>query len=443
MSLAWTTAGVTSAAKDKVAQRCFSSTYTALGTGYQQSLIDGEGASTLTDLENWAQWFSSMVAIVAGSTAPDQWEPWLIAEAVYRVNQNAHPERVETARKDAERAKLNALTAYSRLAVDYSPGSTTEAFVYHCLNNRKYVLSHCIRQAKPLYPDMATVDAAWEETSQFVFNKAGWLFRRRPVVMVVTRTAFTGGTWTEGTKTISGLTSVGASLAVGTRFYVTGGTSATAPSEHVIASTTSTTITLASSLGSAASGSTDIAGFYYTIAFEGLESGESFDSIATTRFYYADSGHETECVTWLTADDFAKMRSLDAATADRPHYFRSHDGNGASTVIALSPPPDTNYRLRGEVFVLQPAAPASTTATTHYAKFASEFLPTMRRMQLDRVLTNYDRHNEALHREVMDEIETLFPAYQSAGDPPGRVGTVDVYADRAALGGGLQMGGGV
>lgn len=427
--------------KDTVANLLYSTTYAALGAGYQQTGIDKWGAYVLTELEEWSKWFS--FATAAG-TAPDAWEPWYVDEVYARLVRTVHPDRYPAARKQADQSKRAALESYSRLAVNYDPASTTEAFVYHCQNNRKYVLSHCIRQPRPLYPDMATVDAAWEETAQFVFNKAGWTFRRRPVTMVITRVAFTGGTWTESTKTISGLTSVGSSLTTGTRFYVTGGTGANDPSEHVIVSTTGTTIVLASSLGSDANTQTDIAGFYYTIGFEGLESGESFDSIASTRFYYTDSGHETETLSWLSVDDFARARSLDSDSTDRPRWFRNHDPSGNTTAILVSPPPDASYRVRGEVFTLQPAAPASATATTHYAKFANEFMPTMRRMQLDRVLTSYGRRDDAIHREVMDEIETLFPVYQSVGDPASRVGTLDVYKDRAALNNGnMMLGGGI
>lgn len=417
------------AVKNKVAVRVFSAaTYAALGAGYQQNLIDQESASALVMFETLAQWFTLNTAT---GNAPDEWEPAYVDEIVARCEPNAHPERSQAAVIQARRSLQVALESYSRLAVTYDPAATTEAFVYHTLNNRKYVLAHCVRLKPPLYPDLAAVDSALEETAQFVFNKAGWAFRRRPVTMVVTRTAFTGGTWTESTKTISGLTGVGTSLPTGTRFYVTGGTDAN-KREFVVASTTSTTIVLVASLGSDADGETDIAGFYYVVTFEGLESGESFDSIATTDFRYTgDSVDSGGSLQWLDADQFARLRAYDGTDTGQPEFFRTYQPSGTTTAWLLSPPPDASYTLRGEVFTLQPADPASGTATTMFAKFAAEFMPAMRRMQLDKVLTNHNRTNAQLHSEVTDEVERLFPEYQDTGRPDDRRGTVDVYQDRA------------
>jgi hypothetical protein len=424
---------LTTAIKNKVASRIYSGrTYAALGAGYQQDLIDFEGASALTMVENLAQWFS-LTALTANATAPDQWEFFLVDEIIARVELNAHPERAQQAQQQARRSMQAAVESYSRLAIDYSPASTTEAFIYHCLNNRKYVLSHCIRLKPALFPDIATVDAALEETAVSLFNRAGWTFRRRPVTMVVTRTAFTGGTWTESTKTISGLTGVGSSLPTGTRFYVTGGTGAN-KRDFPITSTTSTTIVLTQSLGSDANTQTDIAGFYYVVTFEGLQASESFDSIASTRFFYTGDDEGELC--WQSADDFAKNRAYDGTETGQPCCFRTHQPAATTTAFLLSPPPDASYTLRGEVFTLTPADPGSGTETTMFDKFAAEFLPTMRRAQLDRVLTNYGRTNEQMHSEVTDEIERLLPEYQDPGSPDGEVGIRDVYEDRQAQSGG-------
>lgn len=420
---------LTTAVKDQIARFCFSSaTYAALGTGYQQSLIDDWGATVLVELEEWSKWFA--FAAASGS-APDSWQGWFVDAIIARIEGNIHPDRAQAARAQAMKSMRNAIDSYTRNVISYDPSSTTEAFVFHCQNNRKYVLSHCIRLDKPLYPDMATVDAAFAETAAYVFNRTGWTFRRRPVTVVLTRTAFTGGTWTESTKTISGLTSVGTSLAAGTRFYVTAGTGANVPSDHSITSTTSTSVVLNSSLGSDANAQTDIAGFYVTVSFEGLEASESFDSIASGRFLYLDSGYEGEALTWLAADDFVKMRAWDSTYTGRPRYFRTYQVGSSVTAWGLSPPPDASYRLRGEVYIAQPASPSGATSTTSFAKYASEFQAAMRRMQLDRVLTNYGRHDAALHAEVESEMEALFPIYQSAGEPASRIGTPDVYGDRA------------
>jgi hypothetical protein len=422
--------------KDRVAMRIFSArTYAALGAGYQQDLIDNEGAMALTLFETLAQWFT---LTTASGNAPDEWMPAFVDEIVARIEQNAHPERAAQAERQAKRSLQAAIDSYARATMTYDPGSTTEAFVYHVLNNRKYVLSHVLRLNPRLFPDPVTVDAALEETATFMFNKAGWAFRRRPVNIVITRTEFTGGSWTESSKTITGLTGVGTSLPTGTRFYATDGTSVKLR-EFSIVSSTSTTIVLADSLSTTAGNLTaaDIEGFYYVVTVEGLESGESFDSLASYCLRYTDADSGGLALTWLNADDFAEVRAADGVSGvedGQPLYFRTFQPSGTVTGWLFSPPPDDDYVLRGEVFTLTPTDPASSTATTMFAKFAAEFMPTMRRMQLDRVLTNYGRTNQQLHSEVTDEIETLFPEYQDPGKADGRTRTTDVYGDYGELG---------
>lgn len=427
--------------KDQVAGYLFSNTYAGLGTGYQQTLIDKWGASVLKEFETLAQWFTLTTAT---GNAPDEWEPAYVDGIIARIEGNAHPERREASNRQAASSRRQAVESYARLAVDYNPSSTTEAFVYQLANIRKYVLAHCIRLPKPFYPDLMVVDAAFEETVQFVFNKAGWAFRRRPVTKVVTRTAFAGGSWTESTKTITGLTGIGTSLGTGTRAYITAGTS-TRLREFSIVSSTSSTIVLADSLSETGANLTgaDIAGFYYIVTFEGLESGESFDSIASTRFRYTGTTDAGLSLDWLNADDFASARSGDGNSAGQPRYFRTHQPSGTTTAWLLSPPPDGNYTLRGEVFTAQPTDPTSATATTLFAKFAAEFLPAIRRGTLDRTLTNHGRHDESIHGQVTDEIETLFPQYQDPGNADTRTGPMDVYQDRAEQAWGGSWGQGI
>jgi hypothetical protein len=436
MALSYSTA-----VKNQVANYLFGvTTYAELGAGYNQTLIDSWGASCLLELEEWSKWFA--FAAAAGS-APDAWGPWYVDAIIARCEGSAHPERAAAARQKARESMRMALDTYTRNVVSYDPASTTEAFVFHCQNNRKYVLSHCIRLDKPLYPDMTTVDAAYWEAMAFVFNRAGWTFRRRPATMVITRTAFTGAVYTESNKTIT-TTGVATGLTAGTRFYVTsGGTGVVYPSEHSIASTSSTTIVTADSITGGTAGTfSDVEGYYYVVTFEGLESGESFDSLASSRLTYLDSGHEGETVEWLASDAFQTVRAMDSDGDGRPNYFRTLEAGSSAVGWLFSPPPDGNYRLRCEVFIAQPAAPASATATTAFSKFSTEFQPSVRRLQLDRVLSNYGRRDEALHRDVIDEIESLFPVYQSAGEQASQVGTRDVYRDRAAQDGGFYMSGG-
>lgn len=423
---------LTTGIKDKVAFRLYSQAYASLtGTNaYQASLIDGEGASALTELSVLGQYF-----YLAGgaASAPDAFEPAYVALIALRVAQNAYPERLASYEKEYNRSLRTCMSAFNRQALDYAPtGAAAEAFVYSLLSIRNYVLSHAVRLTPPLMPDVMTVDGAVHEVMTNVWNRAGWRFRRRPVLMTVTRTAFTGGTYSESGKAITvGSAPFTANSSAGGRVYVTGGTGATV-GEMPLTSNTTTVLTMPSSIGSAADGQTDIAGFVVVVSFTGLETGETFDSIASVRWYYADQGHEGETLTWLDADEFSRARSLDATTTRRPWFFRNQT-IGPATGWQFSPPPDASYTVRGEVLVTTPAAPTAagdgSATAAPFTRFATELLPFVRSAVLDRVLMNYGKTNEVLHEAVADEMESRFAIYQDAGAPEQRGGTSDVYND--------------
>lgn len=430
---------LTTGIKDKVARRIASSTYANAGANIA-ALIDGEGASALVKLETEAQWFTLTTAT---GNAPDEWEQYFVSEIAARCGAwNTHPERAGNYTKLRDLDRLTAFETYTRSAMTYSPGSNSEAFVYTVQNNRNFCIGSCLRLPKDRFmPPVTSVDAALDEAMTEIWGRAKAGFNRRPVVMTITRTAFTGGTWTESTKTISGLSGVSTSLPTGTPFIVTSGTGATA-GEYVVASSTATTIVLNTSLGSSANGSSDIAGFYYVIDFIGLEASESFDALASVRWRYTDTSGLEQMMCYVDADDFASLRARDTTATGRPQYFRTHLASGSTTAWRLSPPPDASYKLRGEVITQRPAAPGSASATTSFAKFAQEYNPAMRRLQLSRLLTNSGRHSEALTREVSREIDTLFPVYQDAGDGSAYASVKDVYNDFNDMSGGtMQIGG--
>lgn len=414
--------------KDKVANLLYTTgTYATLGAGPRQSLIDAEGASALTELETYAQWFTFTAA---SGNAPNEWEPWFVTKIVARIQANAHPDQAPFWDKRDRDAMFRAFDSYSRNAINYSPASS-EAFVFNTINNRVYVLGHCLRLKPSLMPTIESVDSALNEILTDVWNRGSWTFARRPVRIAFTRTAFTGGAWNNTTKTIMGLTGVAASVPVGTRFYLTAGTGVVVQ-DYAIASNTTTTLVLTSSIADSSGIVVDgtIAGFYVLPIYHGIGASEAFDSIATTTLVYTDASHEYEQLVWLSADDFAKSRASNATGTARPRYFRTHQPTSTGTIFLFSPPPDSDYTVMGEVIVKQAAPPSSTTDTATFASFAAEFMPALRRAQLDRVLTNYGRTNDALHRQVADEMDGRFPDYQDPGDPDTRVGVTDVYHDR-------------
>lgn len=435
---------LTTGVKDKVAYLLFSQAYASLtgSNAYQASIIDGEGASALTQLQMLGQYFTlaggAAVASGGSGSATDAFEPVFVSLIKLRCAQNTQPERCAEYRKNYNDDLRALVGSFNRQNVDYAPtgGSAVEAFVYSMLSVRYYVLSHAVRLSPPVIPDIMTVDAAADEVLKSVWNRGGWRFRRRPALMTITRTAFTGGTYSQSGKTITvGSAPFTANTNPGTRVYITGGTGATL-GEVPVASNTTTVLTLPNgALGSAADGQTDIAGFLVTVSFSGLEASEEFDSVASVRWYYEDSGHEGEMMAWLDADEFSRARAADTSGttggSGRPFYFRSH-AIGTSHGWQFSPPPDASYTVRGEVLVRDPASPTTAAAIATeapFTKFASEFLPVIRRAVLAQVLTNYSRTSAALSAAVADEIEARFPIYQDAGSPEERGQAADVYND--------------
>jgi len=99
------------------------------------------------------------------------------------------------------------------------------------------------------------------EAGQRLFSMHPWRFTMKPPVQLTLRApvSFTGGTYTELTKTISGLSLSAYDFANGDSFSLTSGTGANVR-DYVIADKTSTTLVLSESIGSAADGLTDIAG---------------------------------------------------------------------------------------------------------------------------------------------------------------------------------------
>jgi hypothetical protein len=429
---------LTAAVKNEVANELFSAaTYAALGAGHNQTLIDFKGATALTVLEGYGQWFTYTSGTGA---APDEWMPWYIAEICWQCSQNARPDRVEFYDKKRKQLMRDALASYSPAALSVSP-SSSEAFVHNTLNNRKHVINQCARLSPPIFPHPHVVDAALDEVLTKLWNTGKWAYARRPCVMRITRTTFTGGTWTASTKTISGLTGISASLPAGTRVYITDGTGVADEElrDYVIASSTTTTIVTDQDIG-ATDASTDIEGFYYVVTFDGMQASETFDAFASGKWFYEDTEGYGYDLSWLAAQDFAEHRSANRDTG-RPEHFRAHQTSATVTQVLLSPPPDDDYVLRGEVIVKQASDPSSTTDTGPWDKFVAEFLPTIRKAQYAAILTGYERPNAVLNAQVADEIESLLPQYQELGDPPKDIDPLDHYRDYDRFGG--VMGGGL
>lgn len=175
---------ITAAVKDKIAYLLRMRAYASL-TAAEQGLVDGESASALTTIEQWAQ---PLTHLVASGNAPDEFEPWLIDESVYRCMMAIDPDRVTPARQRADRSQASSIQTYLRNSPAYTPSSPAEAFVYTLLNIRHFVLSHCTRINQIYIPEISTIDASTWWAVQWIWEKGGWNFRRRQVVLSIAST---------------------------------------------------------------------------------------------------------------------------------------------------------------------------------------------------------------------------------------------------------------
>ena len=172
---------VDSTFQDACGYRLWNTAYASL-IAYQQALIAEAGAQTLTQLKEFADYIAMPTG---GSVAPDEWRPWFIAEAVWQISNTTHPERATVFRKVRDEAKMVALTAYARKAIDYSPGSDAEAFTYTFQALRFHIINHCVRQKPMLFPAVESVDAAIDWALKRVWNAGSWVYRRRQATLTI------------------------------------------------------------------------------------------------------------------------------------------------------------------------------------------------------------------------------------------------------------------
>lgn len=436
MAITLAAANTSDTYKNRIALLLFSQTYSNLtSNGYERGLIDAYATTALIKVKEYAD-FWNMVA----DTAPDEFEPWFLAQACADLAPNVHPERSQALAQAAERAKADALLTFARKSPTYAV-SDTEAYVVHVQNVRYYVLEHCVRMRPPLLPAPNTIDAALDEVSKELWNENSWMFRKRMVTLRLTHVSVSGATWTESTKTLTKTGNwTGQIPAAGARLLVTGGTGATT-GEYTVSSATADTVVLHESIGSGADGQTDIAGATCGVTMSGLDTSESFDSISSFKWHAEAEGEEGSVLVWADADAFARCRAADGTETGTPRYFRTQT-NGSTVAWLFSPFPDTDLTFKGEVLTTTPANPSSTTATTFFDKFATEHKTYLRRATLDRVLTNYGRTDQNLHAQVLREYDTLTAKQDVGGSASvhGSVSDTEQTFDELADGDGMLGG---
>ena len=164
-----------------------------------------------------------------------------------------------------------------------------------------------------------------------------------------------------------------------------------------------------------------------SVSMTGL-SGESFDSIASNRFYY-DGGNYGACLEWVDSSAAPALKAFHGADTGQPQYFRT-EANGATVTWHLFPLPDAAYTLCGTVFVATPAMTTTAEVATAISKFPPEVATIIRDGVLARVLLQHNASDaDRMWTRFVEQVESFIPNYTDTGFPARQTGMGDVYAD--------------
>lgn len=441
--------------QNRIALTFFGVPYASLASADQKTHIDGTWSSgalatgmafdALTTITQVANWFEQLGSGATGS-APQVWERWHVAETCLLLAQTYRPDRagVFTAEREAAiDACLDSFTLRDPTGT-FSSANLSQATTVNGL--RFYVLNHCARRKESgvnsglrrrIFPPIDEVDSHIQWTLNYVYNKEKWNFRKRPVQVVVNYLAApTAATWTESTLT---LTQTGAfsTITGPTRLLVTAGTNALTGTYQVLSST-SDTLVLATSLSATAGNLStgDITGKVHSFDIHGMLTGETFDSIASRRFYFNQTqGYGAgAALEWTDATTFDMLKVRAGLGSGRPTNVRTELQPAGVVSWHLTPFPDQAYTLQGSVYIKGPGTPASASATTVFSAFPAEFFPVLRDMVLARVLQQYGASDsERVWGRAIDSVATLLPTFTDQGAPTRLAVTEDVYNDAARM----------
>lgn len=404
--------------------------YTTLNDD-ESNQIDAAAARGLIPIEQFAD---NIQRAGSSDNAPAEWATWYFWQSIREIAPFVHPDRKY--REELDAAKRDAITSYQNEEIDYDLSADSEYATVNFLNIRKYVLDHWIRlDGFPAFPAIKAIDAAAYEVYNSLWNRSGWTVRRRLVRMKIDHFSFTDATWTAATRTITKASGMSAAAA-GSMVLIVDGTSAVTR-EFTVISATDDALVVASDIG-ADDAAADIEGRVMTISFENLPNGESYDSTASVRWYYSDrTGTDTQ-LRWSPADRFAEVKAAELLpSTGRPRFYRTSE-IGTTDSWIMSPFPDKDYFLTGEIYIATPTDPTSATDTDPFTALFKESLPWVKRATLDQVLTNHGKQDAAIHRGVVAELELMFPAYQDLGLPNRDQGVEDVNDDTLFLKGGSE-----
>lgn len=418
-------------AKDRLAQLTIGSSYTA-ATALQRAQIDEASRTAANRVNAFAQYFTltDRTTDAGGDTVSTadayqidiaEWFHWWMAEGCYELSLAYRKEMMEGARRKADDSKVEALTAWTSQQIgtsNLSGGSVTLQTV------RQFVLGHCVRRQKPLFPDIQMVDNCVQEVLNQLWNSHGWTFRRRTATMRLAIFPLATATWTESSKTITQTGAFsGYTFASGDIVRVEGGTGVVEGDYRLASKTSDNAIVLVDSLSAAGAdlAAGDISGALQTVRFFGLE-GETFDSCASRKWYFREGSAATTNIKlcnddlsmeFIPADAMAAQRSVTSSPTGRPRWFRMQSTAGTRS-WRFWPRPDQTYYAFGEIFFTGPSLPSTPTATTAFDKFPPEFRPVIREMSLVKTLASCGIPQDEDRLDIL--LSPLLAVYDDHGD---------------------------
>lgn len=416
--------------------------------GAPGTLAGGMAWDALNETTQLAQYFEQAASTPDDSYPQPDWDRLFVAKATALLVKTWRPERFAAAQGDAETALDETVDTYAKVLMNATSlaGQTIDL-----AGIVAFVVGKCVRRKEPgpaqglrrrFFPEITSIHSAIQSVLNETWNYKEWSFRAREITLVLTPLSLTDVTWTESTKLLTKTNGFTLTLVAGQPVFITGGTGATTGAYTASVQTSDDTLSLVSSIGSAADGQTDITLTVYQVSMRGLAASESFDSVGSREFYY-DGINVGSVLAWADKTDGPRLRALYGSDAGQPTHCRTQPV-GAGMVWHLYPIPDDTYTLAGTVYVSGMGA-LTTSATLDAAllRFPAEFPPVIRDLVLANVLQGFGASDwERQMRSALAARDALLPAFTDPG-PQARVTTMhDVYNDHANLMGGDAFFGG-
>lgn len=423
---------------DEVAKAVFFLPYASLSTDDQKSVNEAVFKAKRR-VGQWAQ----HVALSGPDGFPDVWRDWANIEAEYALSRFKRPERMGELAKARDDARDEAMSTF--VSAYATSGTLFGTSSLNALDVRKYVMACLAKQSpRPIFVDAFTIDAALQDVLTVFWNKGDWSFRRRPFRLYLNPIAFTGGGWTESSKTITGIDSTDYTHASGTVAVLTGGTNVLLGDALIASKPGNTSITTTSTISMTGGNlaNADIAGTILATTLTGLGAGEEFSQLGTTALT-TSTGQQ---VKWATPDWYAYRRAQAGYTQNySPQTFR-FENHGTYFSWRFDPIPSEAVTLHGQAIIKGPILPTGSSAaadTTAFARVPSECYPYIKEATLCALLDRHNAPNGGERRvrleQMMSALLVKFVQHGAAEeDGPPR----DVYGDVFEFRGGLGGGGG-